>query len=82
MDTLLNAVSAGERVRIIQVLLYKYHRLFMILADSLFLATVSEFIIPIENYDTIIWDSAPINPGGFFSTERGAYRAPAHGYYL
>ena len=53
----------------------------MFSADSMFLATVSEFIVEMSPGDPIIWDSAPINPGGNFNTELGAYTAPVDGYY-
>ena len=50
-------------------------------ADSMFLATISEFTIPITDREPIVWDSAPINPGGHFNTILGMYTAPVHGYY-
>ena len=53
----------------------------MFSADSMFLATVSEFIVEMSPGDPIIWDSAPINPGDNFNTELGAYTAPVNGYY-
>ena len=54
---------------------------FLLSADSMFLATISEESVSISNGDPIIWDSAPINPGGHFNTTLGAYTAPVHGYY-
>ena len=47
----------------------------------MFLATLSEISISISSGDPIIWDSAPINPGGHFSTVLGMYEAPVNGYY-
>ena len=53
----------------------------MFSADSMFLATVSEFVVEMSPGDPIIWDLAPINPGGNFDTELGAYTVPVNGYY-
>ncbi len=39
-------------------------------ADSLFLATISEYTVPISDEELIVWDSAPINPGENFNTGR------------
>ena len=33
------------------------------------------------NEEIIIWNTAPINPGGHYDTLTGAYTAPVHGYY-
>ena len=52
-----------------------------LLADSLFLAIVNETSVSISSGDPIIWDEAPINPGGNFNTALGLYQAPIHGYY-
>ena len=49
-------------------------------ADSVFLATIADDI-PIESGDVIVWDEAPINPGGHYDTLLGTYTAPVHGYY-
>ena len=50
-------------------------------ADSLFLATISAFSVPVSPGEPIVWDSAPINPGGHFNTILGMYTAPVTGYY-
>ena len=50
-------------------------------ADTVFLATVSNQSIPVVPTEPIIWDSAPINPGGHFDTTTGGYTAPFNGYY-
>ena len=50
-------------------------------ADSLFLATISEVTVAITPGEPIIWDTAPINPGGHFNTILGMYEAPVNGYY-
>ena len=51
------------------------------MVDTLFLATISEITIPITDEETIIFDKALINPGGYYNTERGTYKAPYNGYY-
>ena len=50
-------------------------------ADSMFFATISERTISVNPGEAIIWDSAPINPGGYFNTILGVYTAPVTGYY-
>ncbi len=47
---------------------------------TLFLATLSSSI-SISNGDVIPWDTAPINPGGYFDTTSGTYTVPMNGYY-
>ena len=49
--------------------------------DTLFFATISENDIPGVDGEVIVWDSAPINPGGNYDTATGAYTAPVDGYY-
>ena len=46
-----------------------------------FLATISAYEFPISDEEVIIWDTAPINPGGHYSTILGAYTAPYTGLY-
>ena len=53
----------------------------MLSADSMFLATISEVSVSVPPEEPIVWDSAPINPGGHFNTILGMYTAPTHGYY-
>ena len=53
----------------------------LISADSLFLATISENELSISSGDPIVWDTAPINLGGHYSTVLGTYEAPVTGYY-
>ena len=50
-------------------------------ADTVFLATISVYTLPIETSGPIIFDTAPINPGGNYDTETGGYTAPVNGYY-
>ena len=50
--------------------------------DTTFLATLEKYQNPISDDEYILWDVAPINPGGHFSTVFGAYVTPVHGYYL
>ena len=50
-------------------------------ANSMFLAIVNDSSVTIANGDPIIWDAAPINPGGNFNTALGLYQAPIYGYY-
>ena len=57
----------------------KYFYIFS--ADTVFFATLSDYETPVVSGDPIVWDSAPLNPGGYFSTELGAYTAPVNGYY-
>ena len=52
-----------------------------ILAESMFLAIINETSVSISSGDPIIWDAAPINPGGNFNPALGLYQAPVHGYY-
>ena len=47
----------------------------------MFLATISEYTLPIGISDPIIFDLAPINPGGNYDTVTGGYTAPVDGYY-
>ena len=47
----------------------------------MFLATVSAETISISDDEPIVWDSAPINPGGHFDKILGMYEAPVTGYY-
>ena len=54
---------------------------FALLVDSMFLATISESSVSVSPGEPIIWDSAPINPGGHFNTILGMYEAPVNGYY-
>ena len=49
--------------------------------DTLFLATISEETISISNFETIIFNVAPINRGGNYNTGTGGYTAPYNGYY-
>ena len=49
--------------------------------DTLFLATISSATISISDQEPIIFDTAPINPGGHYNTVLGAYTAPYNGYY-
>ncbi len=62
-------------------LLEKLNNLHMT-SDTTFLATLQEYSNPISDDEYILWDTAPINPGGHFNTVFGAYIAPVHGYYL
>ena len=48
---------------------------------TLFLATISAGSISISDGAVIPWDTAPINPGGYFDTTTGTYTAPMNGYY-
>ena len=61
----------------------RYSQLILSLAtvDTLFLATISAWTISISSEEPIIFDTAPINPGGHYNTVLGAYTAPYHGYY-
>ena len=45
------------------------------------MATISVAEFPISDQEVIIWDTAPINPGGHYNTLLGAYTAPYNGYY-
>ena len=47
----------------------------------MFLATISADSISVSPDEPIVWDLAPINPGGHFNTILGMYTAPVHGYY-
>ena len=49
--------------------------------DTLFLASISSESITISDQEPIIFDTAPINPGGDYNTILGAYTAPFNGYY-
>ena len=49
--------------------------------DTLFLATIAAETIAISDDEAIVFDTAPINPGGHYNTLLGAYTAPYHGYY-
>ena len=49
--------------------------------DTLFLATIAAESIAISDDEPIIFDTAPINPGGHYNTVLGAYTAPFTGYY-
>ena len=51
------------------------------LAESMFLAIINETSVSISSGDPIIWDAAPINPGGNLNPALGRYQAPVHGYY-
>ena len=48
--------------------------------DTLFLATISSESISISDQEPIIFDTAPINPGGHYNTILGAYTVPFNGY--
>ena len=50
-------------------------------ADSLFLATISEYTVSATPGEPIVWESTPLNPGGHFNTILGMYEVPVHGYY-
>ena len=45
-------------------------------SDTVFLATISVYESPISDEEVIIWDTAPINPGGHYNALLGAYTAP------
>ena len=45
------------------------------------MATIAAATIAISDEEPIIFDTAPINPGGHYNTVLGAYTAPVHGYY-
>ena len=47
----------------------------------MFLATIAAESIAISDDEPIIFDTAPINPGGHYNTVLGAYTAPFTGYY-
>ena len=49
--------------------------------DTLFLATISAGELPVSGEQTIVFDSARINPGFHYNTATGVYTAPADGYY-
>ena len=55
--------------------------MFLFSVDSMFLATISKVAVSVTPGEPIIWDSAPINPGGHFNTILGMYEVPVHGYY-
>ena len=38
-------------------------------------------LLSVAPEEPIVWNSAPINPGGHFNTILGMYTAPSHGYY-
>ena len=50
-------------------------------ADTTFLAAFSVNEFPISDDEVIVFDTAPINQGGCYSTLTGAYTAPYSGYY-
>ena len=54
---------------------------FLFSAESTFLATISQYSVSVTPGEPVVWDSAPINPGGHFNTILGMYTAPVHGYY-
>ena len=47
----------------------------------MFFATISASEVPVSDGEAIVWDSAPINPGGHYNTLLGMYTAPVHGFY-
>ena len=49
-------------------------------SDTVLLATISVYESPISDEEVIIWDTAPINPGGHYNTLLGAYTAPDSGF--
>ena len=53
----------------------------IISAESMFSATISAAEISVPSGEPIVWDSAPINPGGHYNTILGTYTAPVNGYY-
>ena len=50
-------------------------------SDTVFLASISTWEFPISDDEVIVWDTAPINPGGHYNTILGANTAPVPGYY-
>ena len=68
-----------------KTMLYLWNQLIryisMSVADSMFLATISTSFVSVSPGEPIIWDSAPINPGGHFNTILGMYEVPVDGYY-
>lgn len=54
---------------------------FLVVGRTIFFATISAASISISSEEAIIWDSAPINPGGNFNTVLGAYLVPVDGFY-
>ena len=50
------------------------------MVNTLFRATISADTITISE-EPIIFNTAPINPGGHYNTVLGAYTAPYTGYY-
>ncbi len=55
--------------------------MFVLAAQYMFFATISESSLPVSSGDVIVWDLALINPGGHFNTSTGCYTAPIDGYY-
>ena len=50
-------------------------------AETLFLATINSDTIAVSDDQVIVFNSAPINPGGHYNTESGGYTVPFSGYY-
>ena len=48
---------------------------------SFFLATISQFTIPVSDDEVIVFDTAPINPARNYNTATGEFTAPVNGYY-
>ena len=49
--------------------------------DTMFLAYINDTRVSIQYDQIIVWDTAPINPGGHYNTSTGGYTAPYDGYY-
>ena len=47
----------------------------------MFFATISGESLSVADGEPIVWDLAPINPGGHYNTILGTYTAPVNGYY-
>ena len=65
----------------VRILLESFFVLLAATAETLFLATINSDTIAVSDDQVIVFNSAPINPGGHYNTESGGYTVPFSGYY-
>ena len=77
-----SAASRGHLLNIQEVTDFTVFIFFATISgDTMFLASISQASVSIEDEEPIIWNFVSFNPGGHFNTDLGAYIAPFDGYY-